>query len=103
MISQVQSGLNPITYTLEPCACSLDKVKAWSGDITTKDGLIAAVEARGFVHGAGERPELILVLGGSRDLPAALNLHLGFRKVLELWCQGLFGRRVEGVVPEKGI
>lgn len=42
---------------------------------------MAAVAARGYVHGAGERPELILVLGSGRDLPAALNLHLGFRKV----------------------
>ena len=36
-----------------------------------------------FVAGAGERPELILVLGGINELDSALNLQLGFRKVLE--------------------
>ena len=66
----------------------MEGVKEWSGDITSKAGLMAAVQARGFVHGAGERPELILVLGGSRDLPAAINLHLGFRKVLKTYRHG---------------
>lgn len=63
---------------------------------------MAAVQARGFVHGAGERPELILVLGGSNDLPAALNLHLGFRKVLEIYCQESGSHRVVGSNPREG-
>lgn len=69
------------SLTLNPGARSLDRVTEWSGDITEKEGLMAAVQARGLVHGEGERPEVILVLGGGGELPAALNLHLGLRKV----------------------
>jgi len=42
---------------------SVGSVQPWSGDISDKDGLMAAVDARSFAHGSGEQRELILILG----------------------------------------
>ncbi len=42
---------------------SVGGVRPWSGDISDNDGLVAAVDARGFAHGSNEQRELILILG----------------------------------------
>jgi hypothetical protein len=47
----------------------VDKVHPWSGDIATKDGLMAALAARAFAHGAGEQRELIIILGDRARMP----------------------------------
>ena len=58
----------------------MNRMKPWTGDLATTGGLLAAIAARAFVHGAGERAELILTLSDLESLDAVLNLHLGFRE-----------------------
>ena len=64
--------------------CSTGLTKPWSGDIANISGLLSALDARGFVRGNGERPEIILSLGGLEAVSVAVNLQLSYRKVSSL-------------------